>query len=258
VKRPVKIEVLRKDKPPQSSKYLTRLRASDATREAERAKRSQEVEIVNGRHRLSLLLATTTLVAAGLGFGPAAAAPGLVRCDIAATVTLSQAENLLAVDGGGGNLSGNFVCTGSVTGFAVNSSGAFRFCGHRGTTHTVQCVSPVDQPDAEPWADAFPAQAPIISHVQSDLITIPLNTGIICTHGINGHTLLTHAHLELTNFVCKQGTTTVFSAPNGQARAEAASQIIVNPLLTCPAGPAPVPACFNTLTFVGELIAYST
>jgi hypothetical protein len=215
---------------------------------------------VNGPRRISILLATGALIAAAFGFGPARAAPGMVRCDIAATVTLTTTENLLAVDGGSGNLSGNFLCTGSVTGVAVNSNGAFRFCGHRANpTHTVQCVDPVDQPDAEPWADAIGANTPIISHVQSDLITIPLNTGITCTHGINGHTLLTHAHLELTNFTCKQGSTVVFSAPNGQARAEAASQILVNPLLTCPAGPAdPIKACFNTLTFVGELIAYST
>lgn len=186
----------------------------------------------------------------------------MVRCDIVATVTLStapgQGENLLAVDGGAGTLSGNFVCSGSVTGFATTSNGAFRFCGHRAlNTHTSQCIAPADQLDSEPWADGIGTYAPIISHVQSDLITIPLNTAT-CTHGINGHTLLTQAHLELTNFQCKQGNTVIFSAPAGQARAEAASQIVVNPLLDCPPGPNGLKACFNTLTFVGALVAYST
>lgn len=218
---------------------------------------------MNGRRKFWALLASGILAA--FGFAPAAAAPGMVRCDIVATVTLTTSgptvgENLLAVDGGSGTLAGNFVCTGSVNGAATNSNGSFRFCGHRaGNTHTAQCTTPVvDQPDSEAWADGIGSNAPIISHVQSDSIQIPLNTGITCTHGINGHTLLTQAHLELTNFTCKQGSVTVFSAPNGSARAEAASQIVINPLLDCPAGPGGAKLCFNTLTFVGELIAYST
>ncbi len=205
---------------------------------------------MHGSKRMTWATAAALMVVAAVSATPAQAA-GATTCQIAATVTLETAENLLLVNGGKGSLSSNFVCEGTVAGTALNAPGTFSFCSHYVGGHTAQCgaTAPPDQPTGEATADALGApERPIVAHVVGD-ISIALNTGVACNMKLNGHTYGVQADLDILSMTCSGG----FVADT--AHAEANAQIIVNPLIDCTPGPGGMKACFDTLTFVGTLVA---
>jgi hypothetical protein len=192
---------------------------------------------------------------------PSHAAAGQAVCQIAAQVTINDSpgtgENLLAVDGGAGTLSGNMVCEGSIAGAALNMTGNFSFCKYVSpTVHGSQCTNQPPIGPEQPVFDAAggatqSASGPVVTGIQGT-VSFTLNTGTSCSMTLNGHSVLVAADVQLLNFSCNNGAITFSSS----SRAIATAAIIVDPTLSCPAGPNGAKACFRQLAFVGSLQAF--
>lgn len=220
----------------------------------------KEGTAVNARRRFSVLFAAALLAASTLVSGTASAAPGVISCQVNAILMLPQPENVLLVNGGHGTVSATLVCEGGTTsgvslaGVSLNGGGDFRFCSHK--DHGFECTTPVaDAPD-EDLADQASSRGAPVGHTQSDLISFTMNTGVTCTMGLNGHTYVSLAHIEATNFTCKSGTTTLFG-PVDSTINDRVAEILVNPLLDCAPHPGTgLKVCFQQLTYQGQLVAH--